>query len=586
MTELISETTIQHHATSNSFSRGNEYYQRGAVTDLVQRGDTIYAEVEGSEVVPYRVSLRFDSGGVTSAHCTCPYDYEGWCKHIVATALTWVRQLDRVELRPTLLQLLDRLDHIQTQRLVQALVEAQPELIDAVDRQVMLLSNPTPSQQEPNSRRFTTIDIAPFRRQVKHILREGVRSLEEGYEDDPFSDDLLGVIEKAVAFARNDDGESAIAILTAITETCVDEWDDISDYGGDSFPIAESLNEAWTEVILSAGLSPLEVVDLQVVLEEWQDALDADFSMSLAALEQGWDDPELQRALQGRGYADPERLNTAFSQALALVRLQILDRQGRQQDYLNLAHTEGLIVQYLTRLAELGNTKEAMTAAQERMTTAEEAFTLAKTLREQNHLSEALAIAQAGLPLPGNCRYALASWTTELAEGLKNQAIALNASILAFKLRPSFADYQRVAYFASDQWDDIKPDLLKALRQSQEWIARDAKVDIFLHEGLLNDAIKAVESDSYYRSELVHRVMQAVVSTHPAWVIAAARQRAEPIMEQGKADRYQEAVQWLRQAKDAYIQAGQQAVWTTYFDQLQSSHARKRKLMALFKQLQ
>lgn len=225
-----------------------------------------------------------------------------------------------------------------------------------------------------------------------------------------------------------------------------------------------------------------------------------------------------------------------------------------------------------------------MTAAR-RMTTAEESFALAKSLRERNHLSEALAIAQAGLPLPGNCRYALASWTSELAEGLGNQATALEASILTFKLRPSFSDYQRVAHLAAHQWDDIKPQLLKTLRQSQEWETKEAKVDIFLHEGLLDDAIQAVQSDNYYRSELVHCVMQAVVSTHPDWVIKEARKRAEPIMEQGKADRYQEAVQWLQKVKAAYVQSGQQAVWTAYFNQLQSSHARKRKLMDLFKQL-
>ncbi|PZV10682.1 MAG: hypothetical protein DCF22_16090 [Leptolyngbya sp.] len=585
MTAPISITTIQHQATSNSFSRGEAYYQQGAVADLVQRGNTIYADVEGSEVTPYRVSLQFDSGGITSAGCTCPYDYEGWCKHIVAAALAWVRQPDRVEVRPTLPQLLDRLDHVQTQRLVQALVKEQPELIEAVDLQVMLMSNPAPAAQVAVPRRRTAIDVAPFRRQVRHILREGVRSLEEGYEDDPFTDQLLEIIEKALAFARNEDGTSAIAILEAITAACVDEWDDISDYGGDSFPIVESLNEAWTEAVLSIDLSPPEAVDLRLMLEEWQDALDGDFSMSLAALQQGWTDPDLQQALQGGHYSDPERLNSPCGQDLALVRLQILDRQGQQAEYLNLAKTEGLMVQYLTRLAEIGNIEEAMTTARSRMTTAEEAFALAKTLRESNHLSEALAIAQLGLPLPGNCRYTLASWTSELAEGLGNSEIALDASILAFKLRPSFADYQRVAHFAAHQWNDIKPELLEILRQTQEWAARDAKVDIFLHEGLLDDAIAAVQTDTYYRSELVHRVMQAVVATHSDWVIAAARQRAEPIMEQGKADRYHEAVQWLKHAKAAYLHSGQQSTWTAYFNQLQSIHARKRKLMDLFKQL-
>lgn len=585
MASPISETTIRHHATSSSLSRGEDYYQRGAVTDLVQRGNTICAVVEGSEVTPYRISFQFDSGGITAVRCTCPYDYEGWCKHIVAVALLWVRQPDRVELRPTLPQLLDRLNHVQMQRLVQALVEDRPELIDVVDAAVMLLSNPVPPAQMSAPRRRTTVDVAPFRRQVKHILREGVRSLESGYEDDPFSDPLLDIVEKALAFARNEDGNSAIAILSAIAQACVDEWDDISDYGGDSFPITELLNEAWTEAILSAQLMPPEAVDLQVMLAEWQDVLEGDFSMSLAALEQGWDDPELQRALQGNGYADPERLNLPFARDLALIRLQILDRQERQTEYLNLARTEGLMLQYLTRLAEIGNISEAIAAAQARMTTSEEAFALAKTLREKNHLSEALALAQAGLPLPGNCQYALASWTSELAEGLGDRATALDASVLAFKLRPSFSDYQQVAHLAARQWDSIKPGLLKTLQRSQEWLAREAKVDIFLHEGLLTDAIEAVQSDSYYRSQLVHRVMQAAVSTHPAWVIEAARQRAEPIMEQGKADRYQEAVQWLQQVRAAYMESGQQSVWTTYFNQLQSSHARKRKLMDLFNQL-
>jgi len=384
MAPPISEITIQHHATDNSFSRGEDYYHRGAVTEPVQRGNTIHAEVEGSEVVPYRVSLQFDSGGITSVRCTCPYDYEGWCKHIVATALTWVRQPDRVELRPTLPQLLDRLDHVQTQRLVQALVEEQPELIDAVDRQVMLMSNQAPPTQVAAPRRRTTLDVAPFRSQMKHILREGVRSLEEGYEDDPFTDQLLDMIEKAQAFARSEDGNSAVAILEAITAACVDEWDDISDYGGDSFPIAESLNEAWTEAILSAELSLPEAVDLQVMLEEWQETLDGDFSMSLAALQQGWTDPDLQQALQGSDYSDPERLNAPFAQDLALIRLQILARQGRQTEYLNLARTEGLMLQYLTRLGEIGNIEEAMTVARARMTTAEEAFALAKTLRDSN----------------------------------------------------------------------------------------------------------------------------------------------------------------------------------------------------------
>ncbi|MBD1913171.1 MULTISPECIES: SWIM zinc finger family protein [unclassified Leptolyngbya] len=586
MAASISEAMIRHHTTANSWNQGEDYYQGGAVTDIVQRGNTISAEVEGSDVRPYRIDIQLDAGGVKSAHCSCPYVYEGWCKHIVAAALTSVRQPKRIQQRPTLSQLLDRLDHVKTQQLVQALVEEQPTLIDVIDRQVTLLSASAAPAQTTPARRRASFDTTPFRRQVKQILREGVRCLEDGYDDDPFTDALLNVVEKTLNFARNGDGYHAIAILSAITETYVGEWDELCEYGGDSFSITDPLDEAWTEAILSTDLNESEAVDLGVMLDEWQDSLDADFSMSLAALQQGWDDPELQRVLnQGRGYSDPARLESSFGQKLAQIRLQILDRQGRQQEYLNLARVEGLILQYLTRLAQTGQIEAAMEVAQERMTTAEEAFALAQVLREGEHLTEALAIAQAGLPLTGNCCYTLADWTSNLAEGMGNLSVALEASIRAFQLQPNFSDYRRAAHLATDQWECIKPDLLNMLRQSSDWQNREAKVDIFLYEGLLDDAIRAVETDTYYRSELLYRVMQATTSTHSDWVIKTARKQAEPIMSQGKSDRYQEAVKWLQQAKTAYEQSGQKSTWTDYFNRLQVDYGRKRKLMDLFNQL-
>ncbi len=108
----ISEAIIRHNSNASSYSRGEEYYRRGAITDLKKRGNLIQAEVEGGEITPYKISIRFDAGGITSASCTCPYDYDGWCKHIVATLLSCSRQSDRIEERSTLEQLLNRLSDL------------------------------------------------------------------------------------------------------------------------------------------------------------------------------------------------------------------------------------------------------------------------------------------------------------------------------------------------------------------------------------------------------------------------------------------------------------------------------------------
>jgi uncharacterized Zn finger protein len=582
----ISEATIRRNANATSFERGEADYKAGAVVALTQRGNSLQAEVEGSEVQPYQVTVQFDPGGVTSVRCTCAYSFEGWCKHIVATMLVCLRQPDTIEERPTLEQLLARLDRLQTQRLVQNLVAARPELIEAIDRHASAIAASASPTQPVKSPRRTTVDPAPFRRQVRQILREAVGYLEAGWEEDPITDNLLEVIQEAQDFSAQGDGNNAITILEAITEACADNWEDVADYGADSYEVVEALDAAWTEAILSAQLTPEQQVDLEVSLAAWQDELDGNFAMSLAVLRQGWDYPPLQLVLQGNvtelGAWEGEPPD--FADELASIRLQILDRQERYQEYLYLAQAEGQTQQYLTMLGRLGRVEEAMSAAKTQMQSMEEAFALAQTLRQQGAMAQALEIAQTGLSLPGNCGYELATWTSDLAEGLGDRQAALAARVIAFNTKPSFGDYQKVEELAGATWSTVKAELLASLRAHQGWGIQAAKVEIFLHEGRIDDAIATVSDLGSYESAPIHQVMDAAIAQYPEWVIENARHRAESIMDRGKADRYYYAVEWLKKARAAYLQAGRQADWSAYRAQLMQTHGRKYKLMGMLKQ--
>ncbi|NJR32649.1 MAG: hypothetical protein HC778_07285 [Chamaesiphon sp. CSU_1_12] len=101
-----------------------------------------------------------------------------------------------------------------------------------------------------------------------------------------------------------------------------------------------------------------------------------------------------------------------------------------------------------------------------------------------------------------------------------------------------------------------------------------------MHEGSIDDAIATV-TDSYARGNLIQLVMDAAMSHRPDWVIAKAIPPAEDIMNRGKAESYQEAVNWLTKARNAYLQSGRQDEWQQYRAQLVSTHGRKRKLMGL-----
>ncbi len=582
----ISEFTIRRYANAKSFQRGEAYYEAGAVNAVTQRGDVLQADVMGSQPRPYHVNLSFDSSGLTSVNCTCLYDLDGWCKHVVATMLVCARNSENIEQRPTLEQLLDRLDHIQTQRLLQELVTEYPPLIEAIDCHVSLMTSPDVQEKTTKTVRRSTIDSAPFRRQVRQILRDAVRCFEEGYEEDPIAEELLSVVQTAVDFSERGEGENAIAILEAITSTCVENWDDVAEYGVENDEIVEELNDAWCEAILSADLIPEEKVDIQVNLEAWQDEWNADFGMIMEALRQGWDYPPLVQVLQGniteRGAWEEDVPD--YADDLALIRLKILERQERHQEYLYLAEAEGQTQQYLTMLGRLGRVEEAIDAAQTQMNSMEEAFALAKTLSGQEALQEALDIAQNGLNLPGNCQYELGIWTSDLALELGNHEAALLAIKAAFQLQPSFVDYQKMEELAGENWESVKIDLLRIIRTSRGWGTESAKVDIFLHEGLIDDAIAIASELSSYDSELIHRVMNAAIPHNPGWVIANACRRAEKIMDAGKAEYYYYAVEWLKKARIAYLESGKKADWSSYREKLIQAHARKRKLMEMFKQ--
>ncbi|MEH2255394.1 SWIM zinc finger family protein [Nostoc sp.] len=582
----ISEFTIRRHANAKSFQRGEAYYNAGAVNAIIQRGHLLQADVVGTEARPYHVNLNFDSSGLTSVKCTCAYDYEGWCKHIVATMLVCARNSENIEQRPTLEELLNRLDHIQTQRLLQELVAEYPPLIEAIDRHVSWMTNPADNQTTIKFVRRNTLDPAPFRRQVRQILKDTVRYFEEGYEEDPIGEDLLSVVQTAVNFSERGEGENAIAILSAITSTCVENWNDVAEYGAENDEIVGELNNAWCEAILITELTPEEKVDIQINLEAWQDEWNADFGLVMEALRQGWDYPPLLQVLQGniteRGAWEEDVPD--YADDLALIRLKILERQERYQEYLYLAEAEGQTQQYLTMLGRLGRVEEAVDAAQSQMNSMEEAFALAKTLSVQRALQQALDIAQSGLNLSGNCQYELGIWTSDLAIELGNSEAALLAIKAAFQVKPSFVDYQRMAELAGENWGSVKTDLLRIVRTYSGWGTELAKVDIFLHEGLIDDAIAIANELSSDRSELIHRVMDAAIPHNPGWVIVNARRRAEKIMDAGKAEYYYYAVEWLKKARNAYLESGKKTDWLSYRENLMQTHARKRKLMGMFKE--
>lgn len=100
------------------------------------------------------------------------------------------------------------------------------------------------------------------------------------------------------------------------------------------------------------------------------------------------------------------------------------------------------------------------------------------------------------------------------------------------------------------------------------------RAEIFLSEALWDDAIHAVDGE--YGSEALIMVMKQVYQQRPDWVVCRASKFAENITD---------AVNWLAQAKQAYLAAGRGDEWRRYLEGVRSTHQQKYKLMGLLKRL-
>lgn len=130
----LSESSILLRTNEKVFNRGEILRERGAISSLAKRGDSLYAKVEGSDIKPYRVSVRSGKNGEVEAECSCPYGEEwgDWCKHIVAVLLAYAHDDDVLEEQPSLEEWLEPYSREQLVELLLELARRNPALYEEV----------------------------------------------------------------------------------------------------------------------------------------------------------------------------------------------------------------------------------------------------------------------------------------------------------------------------------------------------------------------------------------------------------------------------------------------------------------------
>lgn len=595
----ITEAAVREATSSQSYQRGMSYHKSGAVFSIQRRGNQITAEVEGSEYDPYLVSITISQTGLQSADCSCPFDWGGYCKHIVAVLLACIHSPEKIDERASLEDLLAGLREDELRKVMLSFAESHPEFANEIEGLVQIqgqLRGSKSSESGPKVRihtreRQTSLDPEPFRRQASHIIHslDRMSSSEAYWHVEKVVSQLGEIVNQAWKFIEAGDGNNAIIILEALTEEYIDEWYVLDDSNGEASGFFGELGNAWTEAILTSELSQEERRHWADKFTRWQHKVDDyvpdfGFDVAQAAAIQGWDYPPLVQVLQDgeitqKGAWEGEA--PWYADDLAVARLKVLERQDRIQEYLYLAEAEGQTERYLIMLVKSGRSADATEYGLKYAATYSVALALAIALQEQDEIESALKVGEHGLTLDGYHKIQLARWLRDVA-AIRKPGLAIRAAEIAFDEGCNMADYLTIQSLTGEEWSQYKARLLKQLQKSG---SPDNKIEIYLHEGMIPEAIKIVDGGGYLGFDNRERVIEAAATSHPDWAIRQCQRQAEEIMDAGRSKSYDVAAEWLQRAKRISIDAGKIEQWGEYLHGILSKHAKKYSLVPKLKQL-
>lgn len=604
----LTEAVIRAGANDKSFQRGRELYRSGAVSNAAIQGRTLSGECEGNESPFYKVRAELDDGGIRSAACTCPYDFGGYCKHIVALLLAYAQKPKQFAARREPAELLAGLTREQLLALVTKLLREQPDLYGWVE--AALASPAASGKAKSKTAKRKRVDTAVYQRRVRAVMHslDHMRMSEAYWHVGGLVGELDSVRRSAIEFLDAGDAESALQILlTLIKESC-DGFDYIDDSNGELGDFFSGVGETLAEAILSLDLNEEEREDLASDLDELHDQL-SDYGVeglgvAIAAAERGWDEAPREKSagraveedkdenewddedeLEGEDESEFEddyfdQFGAASAsgdpeQALTRAKLNVLERQGRTDDYLALCAREGEHLRYALKLCELGRMTEAVSYGLKHPMVADEALLLAQRLRESGQLGDAIKVGERGLKLAGR-KAALGEWLGPVEEAQRRGPQALEAWRAAFSERPSLATYQTIKRLAGARWSRLKSEVMATLEKSYD---KQPLAEVLLFEKEWDAAIKVADQKGAHHT-VVETVAEALVPHRPEWVIRASIRQAEELIVQTKSNLYPAAASWLKLAKTAYAKLGRTSEWQKYLQELKEKYRRRPALQA------
>jgi uncharacterized Zn finger protein len=561
----ISEAQIRKLASSQSFERGEHYYENHMVSETVRQGMQLRGECEGSSYEPYEINVTLDAKGIASTSCTCPYDWDGICKHIVALLLAYVHQ-------PESFRVITPLEEMLKDRSREELIALIGEM-SRQDSKLMPLIEVSSAHQHAKAGK--AVDIASLRKRVRRAMK---------YDDWEYGDDrriqkeLRSLGEIASHLLKADDWLNAGALYHALLDEAIKSYDEMMQQIDENGRIAVVVNEfaeALGECLTRSGADSKTRRDwLSVFLDGYLKDIEIggiDFASGSKEIlakqtdEEEWawiegrvkdrinDSREWEREQLVKFLADGLKHHHKGSNATELIR-----EMGTPEQQAELLAGEGRVEEATRMMSEIVRDKPGLVTLF--------ADKLLEAKAREAALRFVLAHSSGG--------WRSDEWLADYYRKYGTPEEAVEGQKRLFLNSPSvkaFENLQKVCR-KTKNWPNIRAEVLATLEREKKF---SALIEVALHE---EDVARALELLPHLMGwgglDLKMRVAKAAEKDLPREAIKLYRERAEKEIEGRSRSSYHTAAGFLKNVKRLYIKLGDEAVWVDYIKGLRETHKR------------
>lgn len=559
LADLVSESSLESLAGKRYFERGLAYFRDGAVDLLHADEREIAGNVLGTESYGVRLWLK---RGLLNWACTCPLGDQGeFCKHLVATGLTWLAEQSRnpgayeaPELR-TIRAFLDQSD----QRTLAQILQSRAMRDDGLMAELLVAAQRAGASGSDAARERIrkAFDIRDF------VDYGAMRSLVARVA--PVPELLRGVLKN--------DARMAFELSTDAMKRGLKLLEHCDNSDGGLGGILDEIVDTHRQAAAGAGVTAAELAgnlfDLQLAdgfgffsLEDYRPALGKE---GLAAY----------RKLAGAAWKNisPRQPGARDS-----------GDDGRRYQLAGIMAT----------LARMDNDTDALVDVMQRDLTQPYTYLqIAETLAKAKRHDEALKWAEEGRKA---FRYQLNIPLDDFLVGeyhrrkRHDDAIALRWSF--FESHPGLDGYQNLKAAASrtKSWQTWREKALALLHQPKSARPRTRDVfsyvdsrasvliQVFLWEGDPRAALAEARASGFH-GHLWLQIAKALEADSPADAIAIYRDQVEPIVRMTNNQAYDQATDIVRRIRDLMAGTGKGADFAPYLDTLRTQHKAKRNFM-------